>query len=136
MDTSARKHLSNEGCFLFPPFRLDPLNAQLWRKDREIILRRKTFDFLRYLVEHAGQLVTKAMLLDAVWPGVMVSDSMPATCVKELRKVLGDDGRRPRFIETAHRRGYRFIARVTDDGGCREVAPKAAKCVAEKCPNR
>ncbi len=95
VDTSARKHLSNEGCFLFPPFRLDPLNAQLWRGNQEISLRRKTFDVLRYLVDHPGQLVTKAALLDAVWPGVTVSDSMPAICVAELRKALGDEGKTP-----------------------------------------
>jgi len=99
--------------FLFAQFRLDTANARLWRGDREIILRPKTFDVLRYLVEHPGQLVAKTMLLDAVWPGVVVSDSMPATSVKELRKALGDKASRPRLIETVHRRGYRFIAKVT-----------------------
>jgi predicted ATPase/DNA-binding winged helix-turn-helix (wHTH) protein len=96
----------------FPPFRLDPENAQLWRADREIRLRRKTFDVLLYLVDHPGQLVTKAALLDAIWAEVTVSDSMPATCVAELRKALGDEARVPRFIETVHGRGYRFIAEV------------------------
>jgi len=98
---------------LFPPFRLDPENEQLWRGAEALSLRHKTFEVLRYLVDHPGQLVTKAMLLDAVWPGVVVSDSMPATCVTELRKTLGDDARTPQFIETVHRRGYRFIAEVT-----------------------
>ena len=78
-----------------------------------ISLRRKTFDVLLYLVDHPGQLVTKAALLDAVWAGVMVSDSMPATCVAELRKALGDEAKVPRFIETVHGRGYRFLAKVT-----------------------
>jgi predicted ATPase/DNA-binding winged helix-turn-helix (wHTH) protein len=96
----------------FPPFRLDPKNAQLWRGRREIRLRRKTFDVLLYLVDHPGQLVTKAALLDAIWAGLTVSDSMPATCVAELRKALGDEARIPRFIETAHGRGYRFIGEV------------------------
>jgi DNA-binding winged helix-turn-helix (wHTH) protein/tetratricopeptide (TPR) repeat protein len=98
---------------LFPPYRLDPANAQLWRNDEEISLRPKTFEVLRCLVEHPGLLVTKAMLLDAVWPEVAVSDTMPATCIAELRRRLGDDARNPRFIETVHRRGYRFIAKVT-----------------------
>lgn len=99
----------------FPPFRLDPANAQLWRGDREISLRRKTFDVLLYLVDHPAQLVTKQALLDAVWPEVTVSDSMPSVCVKELRKALGDRAKVPRFIETVHGRGYRFIAKVTND---------------------
>ncbi len=106
---------------LFPPFRLDPENQQLWHDKREVTLRPKTFEVLRYLVEHPGQLVTKAMLLDAVWPGVVVSDSMPATCVTELRKVLRDDPRKPRFIETVHRRGYRFIAKVATAATVRET---------------
>jgi predicted ATPase len=96
----------------FPPFRLDPANAQLWRGKVEISLRRKTFDVLRHLVDRSGQLVTKAELLDAVWRGVSVSDSMPAICVAELRRALGDNARTPQFIETVHRRGYRFIAQV------------------------
>ena len=102
----------------FPPFRLDPVNAQLWRGDQEIRLRRKTFDVLLYLVDHPGQLVTKAALLDAIWAEVTVSDSMPATYVAELRKALGDEARVPRFIETVHGRGYRFIAKAQDPGGC------------------
>jgi predicted ATPase/DNA-binding winged helix-turn-helix (wHTH) protein len=105
--------VSSEPHRLFPPFRLDLVNAQLWRGDREISLRRKTFDVLRYLVDHPGQLVTKEALLDAVWAEVTVSDSMPAICVTELRKALGDEARIPQFIKTVHRRGYRFVAKVT-----------------------
>ena len=99
----------------FGPFRLDALNAQLWRGDQQITLRRKTFDVLLYLVDHPAQLVTKAALLDAAWAGVTVSDSMPAICVKELRKALDDEAKTRRFIETAHGRGYRFVAKVTSD---------------------
>jgi DNA-binding winged helix-turn-helix (wHTH) protein/tetratricopeptide (TPR) repeat protein len=102
------------------------VNQQLWRGKEEISLRRKTFDVLRYLVDHPAQLVTKAMLLDAVWPGVVVSDSMPATCVAELRRALDDDARTPRIIETVHRRGYRFIAQVTMTAAAREMTRKAS----------
>jgi predicted ATPase len=89
------------------------VKAQLWRGDQEIGLRRKTFDVLLYLVDHPGQLVTKGALLDAIWAEVSVSDSMPANCVVELRKALDDQARTPRFIETVHGRGYRFVAKVT-----------------------
>ena len=68
-------------------------NAQLWCGEEEISLRRKTLDVLLYLVDHAGQLVTKAALLDAIWSEVTVSDSMPAICVGELRKALGDEAK-------------------------------------------
>lgn len=111
---------------LFPPYRLDPANAQLWRGDEEISLRPKTFDVLRYLVDHPGVLVTKGMLLDAVWPEVAVSDTMPATCVAELRRIFDDDAKKPRFIETVHRRGYRFIAPVVTSAA-HEVQREAPK---------
>ena len=119
----------SNGQFFFPPFRLDPQNAQLWRGEQQINLRRKTLDVLLYLVEHPSQLVTKQALLDAVWPAVSVSDSMPAVCVKELRKALGDEAKIPRFIETVHGRGYRFLARVTGDASAKTVlkAPAIAK---------
>ncbi len=103
--------MTAELCF-FPPFRLDSKNEQLWCENKEVRLRRKTFAVLRHLAEHPGELVTKAALLDAIWPDVSVSDSMPAHSVRELRKVLGDTAHTPRFIETVQGRGYRFIADV------------------------
>ena len=105
--------MNNSSDCSFGTFRLDPVNAQLWRGDQEVTLRRKTFDVLHYLVDHPNQLITKAALLDAVWPNVSVSDSMPAVSIAELRKALGDEARAPRLIETLHGRGYRFIAKVT-----------------------
>ena len=112
--------MDSEPHHFFPPFHLYRVNAQLWRGEEKISLRRKTFDVLLYLVDHAGQLVTKAALLGAIWSEVTVSDSMPAICVAELRKALGDQAKIPRFIETVHGRGYRFVAKVTN------AAPKVA----------
>ena len=109
----------------FPPFRLDSKNEQLWRGSQEVRLRRKTFAVLRYLVERPGELVSKAVLLDSVWPDVSVSDSMPAISVRELRKALGDAVASPRFIETVQGRGYRFIATVTLQPG-HSSAPNSA----------
>ena len=83
---------------------------------------------LRHLLENRAQLVTKAALLDAVWPEVAVSDSMPALCVTELRKALGDDAATPHFIETVHGRGYRFIAQVTTtSASCRKFRLRYVK---------
>ncbi len=101
---TAARHL------LFPPFRLDPTNERLWHDAKEIILRRKTFAVLRYMVERPDQLVSKAELLQAVWPDTYVSDVVLTGCIRDLRKALGDRPHAPRFIETVHRRGYRFIA--------------------------
>src|SRR5262245_58486983 len=93
---------------LFPPFRLELGGEQLWRDGTVIALRPKTFAVLRHLLENAGRLVTKDELLDTVWPRTAVSDTVLKSCVRELRKALGDDVDSPRYIETVHRRGYRF----------------------------
>ena len=95
---------------LFPPFRLDPVNEQLWRGKRAIALKPKTFAVLRYLVERSGQLVMKEELLTTLWADVYVSDAVLKVCVQEIRAALKDNAKAPRFIETVHRRGYRFIA--------------------------
>src|SRR5262245_1406101 len=93
---------------LFPPFRLELGGEQLWRDGTVIRLRPKTFAVLRHLVENAGRLVTKDELLDTVWRRTAVSDTVLKSCVRELRSALCDDVGAPRYIETVHRRGYRF----------------------------
>ena len=98
----------------FPPFRLDPDNASLWRGTTEVRLTPKAFAVLHCLVERHGQLVTKDALLERVWPGTVVGDAVLKVCVREIRKAIGDRVGAPRFVATVHRRGYRFIADVTD----------------------
>src|SRR5215510_11239580 len=98
---------------IFPPFRLDPANEQLWCDTQVLELRPKTFAVLRHLAERPGRLVTKDELLDAVWGQTAVSDSVLKSCIAELRKVLSDSAQTPRYIATVHRRGYRFIAPAT-----------------------
>jgi DNA-binding winged helix-turn-helix (wHTH) protein len=98
----------------FEPFRLDPVNACLWRGDRMLALRPKPFAVLAYLVSHAGQLVTKEALFEAIWPETVVSDTVLKACIRQVRQVLGDTARTSQFILTVHRRGYRFIAPVTE----------------------
>lgn len=73
-------------------------------------LRPKTFAVLRYLAERDQQLVTKDQLLNALWPDTYVTDSALKSCIRELRRMLDDDPKAPQFIETVHRRGYRFMA--------------------------
>ncbi len=100
--------------FAFPPFRLDTANEILWRDDEAIRLQPKVFAVLEYLVERPGRLVTKTELLAALWPETAVTEGVLKACIKAVRDALGDDADHPRFIETAHRRGYRFIARRND----------------------
>jgi len=101
------------GDLVFPPFRLDLVNERLWRGEQEIVLRPKIFALLRHLVHHAGRVVKKEELLEALWPGTIGGDDGIMVCVRELRRALGDDSRVPQFIETLRKRGYRFIAPLT-----------------------
>src|SRR5712692_6959294 len=94
----------------FGPYRLDPGAARLWRGKQLVKVRRKTFAVLRSLVDRPGQLVTKDELFRAVWPETVVSEATLTSCIKELRQALRDDARTPRYIETAHGQGFRFIA--------------------------
>ena len=75
-------------------------------------MRPKAFAVLHYLVQHSGQLVTKDELLNAIWPETFVGDAVLKVTVRQLREALDDDPKSPRYIETSHRRGYRFIAQI------------------------
>jgi DNA-binding winged helix-turn-helix (wHTH) protein/predicted ATPase len=99
-------------CLVFEPFRLDRHDERLWCGPEAIPLPPKTFAVLCCLVTQAGQLVTKEALLEAVWPETVVSEAVVTVAMRTLRQVLGDPARTPRFIETVHGRGYRFIAPV------------------------
>src|SRR5580692_9529358 len=98
----------------FDSFGLDTANECLWREGARIPLAPKPFAVLRYLVENPNRLVTHDELLDALWPETYVQPQVLRTYVLELRRVLGDDARQPRFIETLPKRGYRFMALVTE----------------------
>lgn len=74
----------------------------------------KTLEVVRLLVAAAPRLVTKEELLDGVWPEQIVEEAALTQRIKELRKLLGDDARNPRFIETVARRGYRLVAPVEE----------------------
>ena len=93
-------------------WRVDWTNACVWHGDEMVRLPPKAFAVLRLLVEQAGQLVTKEALLEAIWPDAVVNEAVLTVCIGELRKALRDSAQAPRFIETVHRRGYRFIGHL------------------------
>src|SRR5262249_8988567 len=107
---SVEKEMKTEPAILFSSFRLDPDNARLWHGSQVIRLRPKSFAVLRYLLERPGRLVTKEELLNDLWPNTYVSDARVKDSIREIRKALGDDPRAPQFVETVHRRGYRWLA--------------------------
>ena len=95
-------------------YRLDLTNECLWHGTRVISLRPKAFAVLKLLIENPGQLVSKQKVLDAVWPGTFVGDAVLKDNIRQLREALGDDAGSPVYIETAHRRGYRFIGKICE----------------------
>jgi pimeloyl-ACP methyl ester carboxylesterase/DNA-binding winged helix-turn-helix (wHTH) protein len=102
--------------FHFGDYRLDVRNATLERQGVPLALTPKAFSVLQHLIANAGQLVTKEEFLDVIWPGVFVGDAALKVCIREIRKTLDDDPQAPTYIQTAHRRGYRFIAPVSMAG--------------------
>jgi predicted ATPase/DNA-binding winged helix-turn-helix (wHTH) protein len=99
----------------FESYGLDTLNECLWKDGAQIALPPKPFAVLRYLVENPGRLITHDELLDALWPETYVQPQVLRTYVLDLRKALNDDARQPRFIRTIPKRGFRFVAAVTED---------------------
>ncbi|HYM35020.1 MAG TPA: AAA family ATPase, partial [Steroidobacteraceae bacterium] len=93
----------------FDAFELDEADARLKRDGVPIALAPKAFAVLCTLARQPGALVTKDALLDAVWGHRHVSESVLKTTISEVRAALDDDAKQPRYIETASRRGYRFI---------------------------
>src|SRR6266481_5397700 len=100
---------------VFQPFRLDTVNHCLWRAEERVRLTPRAFDVLRYLVEHAERLVTQDEILEALWPETYVNPEVIKQYIRGIRKALGDDPEKPSYIETFSRRGYQFIAPVSDE---------------------
>ncbi|MCW5635154.1 MAG: AAA family ATPase [Rubrivivax sp.] len=107
----------------FGQFELDEANMRLLDAGLPVPMQPKVFAVLCALLRQPGQLVRKDTLLDAVWGHRHVSESVLKTTVSFVRTALGDDAAQPRYVETVHRHGYRFIGDVAAD---RAVPPFAA----------
>src|SRR5882724_6473898 len=109
----------------FGDYRFDLASGRLWSGAQELRLTPKASTVLRVLVENAGKPVSKEELFASVWKDTVVTDDALTSCIQELRKALADDAKQPRFIETRHRRGYRFAAQLS----------QAAAATASTSPN-
>ena len=103
----------SERTLTFGRYRLEPQGG-LMSGARNVHLTPKALALLSYIADRPGEVVTKDQLFSAVWPEVNVGDAALVTCIQELRRALKDDARRPRYIETVHRRGYRFVGKMAE----------------------
>ena len=100
--------------YVFKGFRLDAQSRVLFGVDGQpITLTPRLFDTLLYFIERPAQLLTKAQLLDDLWPNVVVEEHNLNKTVSELRRALGEKPGEHRFIVTQPGRGYRFVADVS-----------------------
>lgn len=100
------------GSVRFDRFVLDAPNRLLLADGVPVELSGRYLDALVLMVREAGGLVSKDRFMEEVWRGVPVTDEALTQCIKTLRRALGDDAARPRFIETVPKHGYRFVAKV------------------------
>jgi eukaryotic-like serine/threonine-protein kinase len=110
----------------FQSFRLDSTNHCLWNGEERVRIAPKVFDVLRYMVENPERLVTQDELLEALWPDTYVNPEVLRKYILDVRKILGDRSDRPQFIETLPKRGYRFVAAISDDGAAEPLSASAA----------
>jgi DNA-binding winged helix-turn-helix (wHTH) protein/tetratricopeptide (TPR) repeat protein len=104
--------LTEKGVYEFGDFRLDTRERAIESAGRPLSIAPKALDLLIVLVENCGRIVDKQELMKKVWPDTFVEDNNLAFNISVLRKLFGESGASPRFIETIPKRGYRFIADV------------------------
>ncbi len=109
-------HIPEKQIYRFDDYEVDTSRSCLLRDGEEKHLRQKAFQVLVYLLERRERLVSKDELFETVWNSTAVTDDVLVQCVKEIRRCIGDDPHRPRFIKTVPKSGYRFIGAVEENG--------------------
>jgi DNA-binding winged helix-turn-helix (wHTH) protein/tetratricopeptide (TPR) repeat protein len=116
--------------FVFGPFRLERDSYRLLRDDVPVSIGPKAIDLLFLFASRPSTLITKDDILQALWPGIAVTDNAITQVVSDLRQALGDNPASPRYVQTVPRRGYRFVAAVVQAPG----APSAGDAVSAGPP--
>lgn len=106
--------------------RLDPVRIRVELDGETLEMGGRSFTLLHTLMCHPMQLLSKDKLIERVWEGRAVSDAVLTTAIRDLRRALKDNAKRPLWVKTEHGRGYRFIADVVTDAPAREAATPAS----------
>lgn len=99
--------------FEFEEFQLKPDEGLLFKGGAPVALQPQVLTLLIYLVQNRDRIISKDELIDALWDGRIVSDAALNTRIRDVRRVLEDDGREQRFIKTFPKRGVQFVADTT-----------------------
>jgi DNA-binding winged helix-turn-helix (wHTH) protein/TolB-like protein len=118
----------NSAAFLFDDVRVEPATFRAFKAGQVIQLEPKALRLLLFLIENRDRLIEKEEILDAIWSGTHVTENALTREIARLRKTLGDDPTAPKYIQTIHTRGYRFIAELV------ETFPVAPPVVAARPP--
>src|SRR5688572_12957233 len=121
--------------YRFGEFTIDADQRVLLRHGKPLLLAPKVLETLLTLVQNGGRIIEKEELMRRLWPDTFVEESNLTYCIVQLRKTLGDEARRPRYIETIPKRGYRFIVDVeevlSDTGMVSDKVPRIKTHVVE-----
>jgi DNA-binding winged helix-turn-helix (wHTH) protein len=101
----------------FGEFLLDVRTRELCRRGIPVHLSPKAFDLLSYLLEQRPRALSKDELFDRIWPDTFIAEATLTSVIAEIRQVLGDRARPPRFLRTVHGFGYSFCGAVSHQSG-------------------
>lgn len=127
---TSNEPLRAAGRYRFGNFLLDDARRELRESGRRVDVQRKVLDLLLYLARHRDRAVSKDELIEAVWPGVVVTESVLARAIMKARRAVHDDADGAQVIRTVHGHGYQFVARLEGSEGVTQAAamppPRAA----------
>src|SRR5262249_15366060 len=115
--------------YRFGRFVLDCDTRELRRDGAEIRVSPKAFELLAMLVRNRTRAVSKAELLEKLWPSTFVEETNLASLAAEIRRALADDASAPAFLRTIHRFGYRFVSEVAESEPALAGRPVAKPCL-------
>jgi DNA-binding winged helix-turn-helix (wHTH) protein len=102
----------SSGAFRLNPWLIEPSLGRISSAGVERVVEPKTMEVLVHLASRAGEVTSSDELIDSVWRGRPMGDNPVHKCISQLRNALGDDARRPRYIGTIPKRGYRLLSQV------------------------
>jgi TolB-like protein/Tfp pilus assembly protein PilF len=112
--------------FRFADFEIDIARQELRRVGVVVRIEPQVFDLLVHLVRNRDRIISKDELIDVVWNGRVVSEAALSSRISAARRALGDSGGDQSFIRTLHKRGFRFVAEVTESATAQPAQPQAA----------